>query len=127
LSNELKQDDSYSRKEEKIMDWVEPVFILGIIFFAVVSLVKIVSDNRIRRKLIESGAIDEKVKHLYNFRSECAAPASLKWGMVMIGIGLAFLIGQLVPHMEGEITVACMFIFAGLALLIFYFIAKKKQ
>ena len=109
------------------MAWLEPVFIVGIVFFSVIFLVKVVSDNRIRRKLIESGTVDENVKHLYASKPGGNGPASLKWGMVLIAIGLAFLIGQLVPHLEGEITVACMFIFSGIALLLFYFLAKKKE
>ena len=41
---------------------------------------------------------------------------------------MAFLIGEIVPHsMKGEITVGSMFILAGLGLLIFYFIFKKKS
>jgi membrane protein DedA with SNARE-associated domain len=109
------------------MDWLESVLIVGIIFFALLFLVKIVSDNRIRRKLIESGAVGENAKYLYAERMQHNIPSSLKWGMVLIGIGLAFLIGQLVPDLSGEITIACMFIFAGVGLLLFYFIAKKNE
>ena len=109
------------------MEWIQPIMIVGIIFFAFIFLVKTISDNRIRRKLIESGAVGEDVKYLYAERAEASIPSSLKWGMVLIGIGLAFLIGQLVPDFSGEITVACMFIFAGVGLLLFYFMARKKD
>lgn len=109
------------------MAWLESVLIVGIIFFALLALIKIVSDNRIRRKLIESGAVSENIKYLYAERMQYSVPSSLKWGLVLIGVGLAFLIGQLVPDFSGEITIACMFIFAGVGLLLFYFIARQKQ
>jgi len=102
------------------------VLIVGIIFFSVVVFVKILSDNRIRSKLIEKGMLDENVKYLYSNRLEYHVPSALKWGMVLIGVGLAFLIGQLVPYdISDEVTVGSMFVLAGIGLLVYYAIAKR--
>ena len=102
--------------------------IVAIIFFSLVAVLKIISDNKIRSKLIDKGLVDEKVKHLYANNASFGVLSSLKWGFVLIGVGLAFLIGEIVPYsMKGEITVGSMFILAGLGLLIFYFIFKKKS
>ena len=104
---------------------VMTVLIVGIVFFSVITFVKILSDNKIRSKLIDKGMLDENVKYLYSSRLEYHVPAALKWGMVLIGIGLAFLIGQLGPSdITGEITVGSMFLLAGLGLISYYFIAK---
>jgi len=106
---------------------MEPAIILGIIGIFFLALVKMLSDSRLRNKLIDKGMVDENVKYLYTNQQEAAVPSSLKWGMVLIGVGAAFLIGQLVPsHVSGEVTVGSMFIFAGLGLLIYYAIAKNK-
>jgi len=105
---------------------IVPVFIVGIVFFSLVSFVKILSDNKIRHKLIEKNLVDDNVKYLYSDRFEYGVPSALKWGMVLIGVGLAFLIGQLVPsHLEEKVTIASLFILAGLGLVLYYFIAKK--
>ena len=104
---------------------LEPIVICGIIFTALIALIKILSDNRIRRLLIEKGMVDEKVKNLYASRVEGYAPASLKWGMVLLGIGLAFLIGVLVPDLKEATVVACIFMFGGAGLIIYYFYARR--
>jgi hypothetical protein len=105
------------------------VLIVFIIFSAAAFVIKVISDNRIRRRIIESGQVDEKVKYLY-FRSD-RRPfdplSSVKWGLVLIGIGLALLLGQLFPYEITEgMTFGLMFLFAGIAFLIYYFLQKKK-
>lgn len=98
-----------------------------IIFFGVVAfIVKIILEHQTRKKLIEKGMLDEKVKYLYADRPENRILLSLKWGMILIGIGLAIFIGQIVPpELEQEVTIGGMFVLAGLGLLIYYLIANK--
>lgn len=94
-------------------------------FFAVVAIIKFISDNRIRRMLIEKGMVDEKLKYLY--REPDRSLSSIKWGMVLIGIGLALLIGQVFRYdLSDEATIGLMFLFAGLGFIIYYFMAKSK-
>jgi hypothetical protein len=106
------------------------IFIVLIIFGTAAFVIKVISDNRIRRRLIEGGQVDEKVKYLY-FRpgNGGADPlSSVKWGMVLVAIGLALLLGQLFPYDITEMmTIGFMFLFAGLAFLIYYFIQKGKS
>jgi hypothetical protein len=98
-----------------------------IAFFLVVGfIVKIILDHKTRRQLIEKGMLDENVKYLYADRPENRILPSLKWGMILIGVGVAIFIGQLVPRdLAEEITVGGMFIFAGLGLLLYYLIANR--
>jgi len=100
--------------------------ITGLIVTAVI--VKIISDNRIRQQLIENDKLNENVKYLFIDRFERHIPSSLKWGMILIAVGLAIFIGRLIPYYyyQEEITIGAMFVFGGLALVIFYFIAKSK-
>lgn len=105
------------------------VLIVFVIFSAAAFVVKVVSDNRIRRRLIESGSLDEKAKYLY-LRAERRAVdplSSVKWGMVLVGIGLALLVGNLFPYDINEgMTFGLMFLFAGIAFLIYYFMQKGQ-
>ncbi len=103
-----------------------PIIIVPAIFFSIVAMIKIVSDNMVRRRLVEKGIVDENVKYLYTNSLSNQTPSSLKWGMVLIAVGVAVLIGQLVPHsFAEEATISCMFILAGLALILYYFIGSR--
>ena len=109
-----------------------PMVVVTVIFGTLVLIIKILSDNRIRKSLIESGQLDEKAKYLF-LRAErrpVDSLSSVKWGMVLVGIGLALLIGQFVNQYmyfgdaEG-LTFGMMFLFAGIAFLIYYNLKKK--
>ena len=107
-----------------------PIFIVGIIFISISFVVKVISDNRIRKRLIESGKIDEKVQFLYmnGGKKENNPLSSLKWGLVLVALGLALFVGQFLPYeMEGEGTIGTMFLFSGIAFLIYYNISKNEQ
>jgi membrane protein implicated in regulation of membrane protease activity len=106
--------------------WEAPL-IVGVVFFSVVAVVKIVAESRTRNRLIERGMVDERVRDMLAPDREMAALSSLKWGMVLVGIGLAALLSQLFPYyMDSEVAFGLMFIFAGIAFLIYYPIAGKR-
>lgn len=101
-------------------------FVPMTIFFVIAYVVKIISDNKIRKLAIEKGMVSEDMKFLYSDQYEGKVPASLKWGFVLIGIGLALFIGQMAPSaITEEITVGGMFFFAGVGLVIYYFVANR--
>lgn len=100
--------------------------IVFIIFFSIVTVIRIIANNNIRRKLIERDLVNEKTKYLYTSTFEGQVPSSLKWGIVLIGVGLAILIGQMLPSdISDEVTISGMFIFAGLGLILYYFLASR--
>jgi hypothetical protein len=114
-----------SYKEEK-MEQLDDALIVAIIFVSFVVVIKILSDNRIRRAAIDKGVLGEDLKYLYGNRIESYVPSALKWGFVLIGIGLAFFIGQFVPgDDQGVITIGSMFALSGLGLVIYYLIARN--
>ena len=103
-----------------------PLIPLIAFFIAVAVIVKMGLDHRTRQKLIDKGMVDEKVKYLYRENGEMRSLGTLKWALVLIGIGLAVIIGQIVPdRMMEEITAASMFLLAGIGLLIYYAVASK--
>jgi len=100
---------------------------LIVMFLVVPVIIKMLSDNKTRRKLIEKGLVDEKVKYLFMDKPKEYVSSSLKWGMVLIAVGLAVFIGQMAPkEMMEEVTIGAMFVLGGLALVIYYAIASKK-
>jgi hypothetical protein len=108
------------------MDFKEAVEMF-VVFGAIVMVVKIISDATIRRRLIDKGMVDEKIKYLYNGGAHGHALSNVKWGIVMIGIGVAALLSWWFPdqiHDEG--TLGLMFIFAGIGFLTYYFLLSQR-
>lgn len=90
-------------------------------------VIKLLSENKTRRKLIEKGLVDENIKYLFPDKPKDYVSSSLKWGMVLIAMGLAVFVGQVAPsNLVEEVTIGAMFIFGGLALVLYYVIASKK-
>ena len=103
------------------------VLIPAIIFFSIVAIVKIVSDNKIKNRLIEKGVEDTKPKRILESSVELHALSSLKWGMVLVGIGLAAFISELFPRYQSdEVLIGLIFLFAGIAFLVYYGLAEKR-
>lgn len=105
----------------------EAVIIVPAVFLSFVLMIKIISDNRIKKMLIERDKVDENVKFLYQGFAARDPLSSVKWGLVLIGIGLALMLGQLFPStFSDEAGVGLMFLFAGIGFLVYYFMAKNK-
>jgi hypothetical protein len=100
---------------------------VGLIAFFIVCayIVKYILEYKTRRNLIDKGIIHKDIKHLYR-SGRPDQRSSLKWGMVLVGVGAAFLIGQFVSvDIQDEISFSLALILAGLALMIFYFTEGK--
>ncbi len=103
-------------------------FLIPVSMFMVIAyIIKVISDNRLRHRLVEKGQVDETVKELFHENMELKSLHSIKWGLVLIGIGLALFVGQLFPYdIKEEMTIGGMFFLAGVGFLVYYFIAKKR-
>lgn len=102
------------------------VLITGIVFSAIVIMLKLLVDANIRSKLIAKGLVDEKVKYLFS-RSDHPVRSNLKWGLVLVGIGAAFLVQQLSGYYFDDTTIlGFMFVFAGSGFLIYYLVSPKN-
>lgn len=105
----------------------QDVVIVAVVFFSFVAIVKIVTENRIRRLLIDRGKLDESTKYLYASKIENEPLSAFKWGLVLIGIGVALFLGELFPStFSEEGMVGLMFLFAGIGFLIYYYMAKRQ-
>jgi hypothetical protein len=101
------------------------IIIVPVIFFSIAWLIKVLSDNRVKRKLIEKGELNANVENLAKIDTRSNPLSAIKWGLVFIGIGTAILISHLFPYsVSDEMIFALMFMFAGIGFIIYYFIAK---
>ena len=99
-------------------------FLVPIAFFVVVYGI---FHLYVRRK--ERLALIDKGLTANIFNSEANVSPSLKYGIFCIGIAIGFLFGEILSKTtkleEGIAYLSMIFLFGGLALVIYYFIAKK--
>jgi hypothetical protein len=99
-------------------------FLVGIAFFAVVYGI---FHLYVRRK--ERLALIDKGLTASIFNSEANVSPSLKWGIFFIGIAIGFLFGELLAQFtrleEGVAYLSMIFLFGGIGLVSYYFIARK--
>lgn len=109
-------------------DDLVPVLIVGSVMFAIVSVTRILSENRTRRKLLEARVSDEAIRAMYApGRDAIGGPVplgSLKWGLVTVSLGMASLVVDALPDSASEpLIFGVVLLFAGSGLLTFYIIA----
>jgi hypothetical protein len=103
-----------------------PVLVLGIIFGAIVAIVYLGIRKKERMAMMEKG-VDASVF----FTPKKGNAPSLKYGLLLIGIALGILIGNIIAATEAFMYekeaayFSMIFLFGGLALVIYYFMAKK--
>ena len=97
------------------------VFIIGYV-------VKTFLDYRVQRLIIEKNLVDEKLTHLFNKPVLKDGISSIKWGLVLIGMGLGFLARQFWPDIfTEEGTAGLIFLLGGIGFIIYYLISKKAN
>ena len=106
---------------------MEEALIVGIVFASIVAVVKIIADAATKRRLLEKAAANVEVAQALSTNPELMNLSSLKWGMVLVGIGVAWLVSSWMPYYwHDEAVLGLMFLLAGLGMLIYYPIAQKK-
>jgi hypothetical protein len=110
-----------------IWEAILPIGIISVIGMTLVQLVKTISDNRIRRRLIDSGNVGEDARYLFTQDKQLPETiSSIKWGFVLVGVGFAVIIGQFFPsYTSDEITAGLIFLMAGAGFLLYYHVSKR--
>jgi hypothetical protein len=114
---------------------MEPDIIVPIFFFGGTALVlwKFVdSRHKERMSILEKGLVTEDLKYLYSGMKFRTNPMSaLKYGLLAIFIGAGILMSaftaQLFQGLQEQMTAGIIFVFGGLGLITFYFIANKRM
>jgi hypothetical protein len=104
------------------------VFPVIIIFPTIGLMFKWYFEYRTRKQLIDKGLVDEKVKYLQFNKMEHFAPSSLKWGLVLLFVGVAVVVLRIISaYIPDEVILGSMLIAAGLGLLVYYIIADAAR
>jgi Domain of unknown function (DUF6249) len=91
-------------------------------------IIKASLDYKTRKQLIEKGLVNKDIKFLGGLDS--GFMSSLKWGLVLTGIGFALLISRLAASNlrdKDEVMFGAMFLAAGIGLVIHYLIVLTQS
>lgn len=102
-----------------------PIFVLLIIFGFIYGIVALSIRRKERQMMIEKG-VDASV-----FASKRNTSATLKFGLLFIGLAIGIILGNILHeafYMDEESAYFSMiFLFGGLGLIIDYFIERKER
>lgn len=100
------------------------VFPLIVVFPTIALVIKWFLEYRLRQRLIEKGMLDEKVGFLNLASLGQSFGSSLKWGMVLVLVGVAILFIQMYD-VSDEAILGLILIAAGAGLLLYYVFADR--
>jgi len=101
-------------------------FEMLVVFSAIVLIVKTIADYKLKNNLIKQGLVDEKIKHLFAKSQTPTSLTSVKWGLVLMGIGVALFMREWVDFND-ETIFGLMFLFAGTAFLVYYGLSLSEE
>lgn len=107
------------------MEAILAIFV-PITFIVTVGLItKWISDNRLKRDL---ASVSPELAETLLTSSVRNLDASLKWGIVALGVGVSLVLVQLM-HLDARdpLTFGLVFMFGGIGLLFHYFMASRAE
>lgn len=104
-----------------------PILIVLGFFLMIGFVTRTLSDNRVRRELLQTNADAATIENLF-LRSRSENPDnSLKWGIVGVSIGISLVLIELLKLSADEpMAYGLVFIFGGGGLLVFYAIKMLR-
>ena len=114
------------------MESLVPISIVGITFLSIVAIVAsvVLTRHRERSMMIQKGLSPEEIKAIYAGESAPANPLRpLKWGLVLIGVGIAIILGlwlEAAYDVDGGIYPALIALFGGMGLVVYHLITRKQ-
>lgn len=104
---------------------MEETLQMTVVFGSIVLTVKLLIEFFLRRRLIDKGLVDEKVKYLFADVGMTHLLGNIKWGLLLIAVGLALFWKEFSPYRVEDTTIfGLMFLFGGIGFLVYYFVAK---
>ena len=100
-------------------------FLVPVAFFAmIVWIVRIISDNKIRKRALENGNLKESMKYLWEKTYANKPLQNIKWAIIFAGVGIVILIAHLFALAEA-VAIGLAAIVIAIALFVYYKMEKK--
>ena len=111
------------------MEELIPIFLFFVT--GVVIALWLITRHRERLAMLDKGLSAEDIKSLYQRSNKMVGHplTALKWGFILVAVGLAVIVGLYVDHLidiDEVIYPGLIALFGGLALVRYYDIAKKQ-
>jgi hypothetical protein len=106
---------------------IVPVSLFIAAAYTIVSVARTVAESRTRRRLIEAGLTSEVARALTSAAGRDAElHGALKWGLVMLALGVALIVVQFIPFRPGEpIAFGIVLVFVALGLLAYFALGRR--
>ena len=115
---------------------ISDVFITGIVFFGIYSILRLISVHFLKRKLIKDGQYENVgILEPPKPNEETNRYPSLKWGLVALTTGLGLILIEvlkvikpgMIDFRDAFMPFGILLVFISLGFLIYFFIVNKKQ
>jgi hypothetical protein len=115
---------------DKIFEIGLPLLVLFFLANAIVAVIKIKEENRLKQKAIERGISEPTLIALFSEAKFPAAYQYLKWFLVLLALGLAFLSIQILATFyqlkSGYWALGILFLFLSFSFLTYYNFLRKR-
>lgn len=108
-------------------DTIVPVALFLSMTVTFIAIVRIVSEGRTRRRLLETGASPELARIVASgSATDHGVHASLQWGLVTGAVGIALVVIQYLPFQPGDpISYGILLLFASAGLIGYHFAGRR--
>lgn len=105
---------------------IAAAIIIAVIFGGIVGIISTILNYMLKRKLLDSGQLDEKSIHILGAQEE-GRYSALKWGLVILFGGIALVLLEFIPyHIDSPFPYGLVATFVSAGFLVYYFIVKKE-
>ena len=100
--------------------------VIAIIFTGIVSIINAFLNYKLKRKLIESGQVNDTSINILGEQEE-GKYSALKWGLVILFGGLGLTLLEFIPHnINSPLPYGLVSSFVAIGFLIYYFLVRKE-
>ncbi|MDN5200633.1 hypothetical protein QQ008_04650 [Fulvivirgaceae bacterium BMA10] len=110
-------------------DFLIPFSVLGTIAVGLYSIIKLITDYKLKKKMINKGYVDEENQELFKAQDDLPGRySSLKWGLIILGAGTSLIILEYVPFRleDSPLPFGMVALFISAGFLAYYSIVKNK-
>jgi len=109
------------------MNHLEPVLIVGTVFFTIAYIIETILKYRLRSRIVSSGLTDEKlIKGLFASKVDNKY-SSLKWGLILLFAGIGLVVLEFIQYdYESPLPYGVEGAFIAIGFLIYFFFVNSR-
>ena len=110
------------------MNHLEPVLVVGTVFFTIAYIIETILKYRLRSRIVSSGLTDEKlIKGLFSSKVDNKY-SSLKWGLIILFAGIGLIVLEFVDYdYDSPLPYGIEGTFIAIGFLVYYFMVNGRQ